>query len=167
MTHPRIRQCAVFPLCRTFGKAARNGQDRSLQTTRKAAIIPSGFSPVWTRNIPGCRTLLSPTACGRSPLAEGAKRGAHLSENVIRRGAFYMRPRKSALPQTGTGGYGIRPYVFEGRALPVPCPLCQHHQRQLYKHGCRLLVLLHRQGAVYLPDCHVQRKLLLAFIHKL
>ena len=33
--------------------------------------------------------------------------------NVIRRGAFYMRPRKFILPQTGTGGYGIRPYVFE------------------------------------------------------
>ena len=32
--------------------------------------------------------------------------------NVIRRGAFYMRPRKFALPQAGTGGYGIRPYVF-------------------------------------------------------
>ncbi len=33
--------------------------------------------------------------------------------NVIRRGAFYMRPRKFILPQAGTGGYGIRPYVFE------------------------------------------------------
>ena len=33
--------------------------------------------------------------------------------NVIRRGAFYMRPRRFILPQTGTGGYGIRPYVFE------------------------------------------------------
>ncbi len=33
-------------------------------------------------------------------------------ENKIRRGAFYMRPRKFALPQAGTGGYGIRPYVF-------------------------------------------------------
>ena len=33
-------------------------------------------------------------------------------ENEIRRGAFYMRPRKFILPQTGTGGYGIRPYVF-------------------------------------------------------
>ena len=31
-------------------------------------------------------------------------------ENEIRRGAFYMRPRKVALPQAGTGGYGIRPY---------------------------------------------------------
>ena len=76
MTHPRIRRCVVFPLCRTFGKAARNGQDRSLQTIRKAAIILSGFSPAMTRNIPGCRAVLSPTACGRSPLAEGAKRGA-------------------------------------------------------------------------------------------
>ena len=33
-------------------------------------------------------------------------------ENKIRRGAFYMRPRKVALPQAGTGGYGIRPYAF-------------------------------------------------------
>ena len=33
-------------------------------------------------------------------------------ENEIRRGAFYMRPRKFALPQAGTGGYGIRHYVF-------------------------------------------------------
>ena len=44
--------------------------------------------------------------------------------NVIRRGAFYMRPRKFILPQAGTGGYGIRPYVFLWRAergafLPV------------------------------------------------
>ena len=35
-----------------------------------------------------------------------------LVENNIRRGAFYMRPRKFILPQAGTGGYGIRPYVF-------------------------------------------------------
>ena len=33
-------------------------------------------------------------------------------ESEIRRGAFYMRPRRFALPQAGTGGYGIRPYVF-------------------------------------------------------
>ena len=51
---------------------------------------------------------------GRSPLAEAVPR-VELSpfvENEIRRGAFYMRPRKFALPQAGTGGYGIRPYVF-------------------------------------------------------
>ena len=33
-------------------------------------------------------------------------------ENETRRGAFYMRPRRFILPQAGTGGYGIRPYVF-------------------------------------------------------
>ena len=108
-----------------------------------------------------------PPPAGGAPSQRGPREGAHLSESEIRRGAFYMRPRKFALSQAGTGGYGIRPYVFEGRALPVPCPLCQHHQRQLYKHGCRLLVLLHRRGAVYLPDCHIQLKLLLVFIHKL
>ena len=106
-----------------------------------------------------------PPPAGGAPSQRGPREGAHLSENEIRRGAFYMRPRKSALPQTGTGGYGIRPYVFEGRALPVP-PLCQHHQRQLYEHGCGLLVLLHRRGAVYLPDYYVQQKLPLVFIHK-
>ena len=66
------------------------------------------------RNIPGRRTVLSPTACGRSPLAEGAKRG----------GAFYMRPRRFALPQTGTGGYGIRPYVFCRGDHWSPVPVC-------------------------------------------
>ena len=40
-------------------------------------------------------------------------------ENEIRRGAFYMRPRKFALPQAGTGGYGIRPYIFCSGA-PAP-----------------------------------------------
>ena len=39
-------------------------------------------------------------------------------ESEIRRGAFYMRPRKFALPQAGTGGYGIRPYVFCGGRSP-------------------------------------------------
>ena len=84
------------------------------------------FSPVWARNIPARRTVLSPTACGRSPLAEGAKRERcpawsflPLVENEIRRGAFYMRPRKFALPQAGTGGYGIRPYVFLAGGAPA------------------------------------------------
>ena len=55
---------------------------------------------------------------GRSPLAEAVPR-VELSpfvESEIRRGAFYMRPRRFALPQAGTGGYGIRPYVFKGAA---------------------------------------------------
>ena len=83
------------------------------------------FSPVWARNIPARRTVLSPTACGQSPRTEGAKRGRcpawsflPLVESEIRRGAFYMRPRKFALPQAGTGGYGIRPYVFCGGRPP-------------------------------------------------
>ena len=42
-----------------------------------------------------------------------------LVENETRRGAFYMRPRKFILPQAGTGGYGIRPYIFcGGRSSP-------------------------------------------------
>ena len=40
-------------------------------------------------------------------------------ESKIRRGAFYMRPRKFALPQAGTGGYGIRPYVFVAGGAPA------------------------------------------------
>ena len=57
---------------------------------------------------------------GRSPLAEAAPRVEFslFVENEIRRGAFYMRPRKFILPQAGTGGYGIRPYVFCGRQSP-------------------------------------------------
>ena len=57
---------------------------------------------------------------GRSPLAEAVPR-VELSpfvESEIRRGAFYMRPRKFALPQAGTGGYGIRPYIFCGGRRP-------------------------------------------------
>ena len=47
-----------------------------------------------------------------------------LVESEIRRGAFYMRPRKFILPQAGTGGYGIRPYVFKGAEPPSQrrCP---------------------------------------------
>ena len=45
-------------------------------------------------------------------------------ENEIRRGAFYMRPRKFALPQAGTGGYGIRPYIFLQR-----CPRAEGAKR--------------------------------------
>ena len=29
-----------------------------------------------------------------------------------------MRPRKFILPQAGTGGYGIRPYVFKAAEPP-------------------------------------------------
>ena len=51
---------------------------------------------------------------GRSPRTKAVPRVefSPFVENEIRRGAFYMRPWKFALPQAGTGGYGIRPYVF-------------------------------------------------------
>ena len=55
---------------------------------------------------------------GRSSLAEAVPR-VELSpfvESEIRRGAFYMRPRRFILPQAGTGGYGIRPLRFLWRA---------------------------------------------------
>jgi len=58
---------------------------------------------------------------GRSPLAEAVPR-VELSlfvESEIRRGAFYMRPRRFILPQAGTGGYGIRPYIFCGGRSPL------------------------------------------------
>ena len=59
---------------------------------------------------------------GRSPLAEAVPRAAlsPFVESEIRRGAFYMRPRRFILPQAGTGGYGIRPYVFLWRAESPP-----------------------------------------------
>ena len=40
------RTARYFPLQRTIGNAARNGQDRSLQTSRKYAIIPLDLSTV-------------------------------------------------------------------------------------------------------------------------
>ena len=47
--------------------------------------------------------------------------------NVIRRGASYMRPQRFILPQAGTGGYGIRPYVFcgDGEGHVFPCCVCR------------------------------------------
>ena len=50
------------------------------------------FSPVWVRNIPARRTVLSPTACGRSPLAEGAKRGARFCLLRVQADLFPLLP---------------------------------------------------------------------------
>jgi hypothetical protein len=58
---------------------------------------------------------------GRSPPPQRAAPRVELSpfvESEIRRGAFYMRPRRFALPQADTGGYGIRPYIFCGGRSP-------------------------------------------------
>ena len=64
---------------------------------------------------------------GRSPPPQRAVPRVEFSpfvESEIRRGAFYMRPRRFILPQAGTGGYGIRPYVFKGAEPPSQrrCP---------------------------------------------
>ena len=68
----------------------------------------------------------APTFLKRQPPRRGGQERAvpraefsPFVENGIRRGAFYMRPRRLILPQAGTGGYGIRPYVFE-TAEPQP-----------------------------------------------
>ena len=50
------------------------------------------FSPIWARNIPARRTVLSPTACGRSPLAEGAKRGARFCLLCVQADLFPLSP---------------------------------------------------------------------------
>ena len=55
------------------------------------------FSPVWARNIPARRTVLSPTACGRSPLAEGAKRGRGFAYCACKRIYFRFRLVKNHL----------------------------------------------------------------------
>ena len=56
--------------------------------------------------------------CHRLFFVVSYKTGKADVESEIRRGAFYMRPRKFILPQAGTGGYGIRPYVFCGGQSP-------------------------------------------------
>ena len=55
------------------------------------------FSPVWARNIPARRTVLSPTACGRSPRAEGAKRGRVFACCACKRIYFRLRLVKNHL----------------------------------------------------------------------
>ena len=47
-----------------------------------------GSEPDAARNIPGCREALSPTACGRSPLAEGAKWGGYGRRFTVTFGVF-------------------------------------------------------------------------------
>ena len=55
------------------------------------------FSPVWARNIPARRTVLSPTACRRCPLAEGAKRGRVFAYCACKRIYFRLRLVKNHL----------------------------------------------------------------------
>ena len=74
-------------------------------------------------------------------------------ENEIRRGAFYMRPRKFALPQAGTGGYGIRPYVESGKRRGTGlCPFAV----ALYKKLCAVPLDIPRSGVILVKYANEQ-----------
>ena len=49
------------------------------------------FSPVWARNIPARRTVLSPTACGRSPPRRGGQ-GARFFLLCVQADLFPLAP---------------------------------------------------------------------------
>ena len=49
------------------------------------------FSPVWARNIPARRTVLSPTACGRSPPRRGGQ-GARFCLLCVQADLFPLAP---------------------------------------------------------------------------
>ena len=110
-----------------------------------------------------------PCGGGTFPAGNGrrAERGGRCPLRELCRGRC-VRPQRHDYPQRNLRSWSYR---FGQQRMQLlaeqSCPLCQHHQRQLYKHGCRLLVLLHRRGAVYLLDCYLQLKLLLVFIHEL
>ena len=128
--------------------------------------IDSSDSAYWAvqENINAIRA-----AAGLSPLAmDGrAERGGRCPLRMFCRGRC-VRPQRHDYPQRNLRGRAYRLGQQRMQLLAEQsCPLCQHHQRQLYEHGCGLLVLLHRRGAVYLLDCHIQLKLPLVFIHKL
>ena len=110
-----------------------------------------------------------PCGGGTFPAGNGrrAERGGRCPLRELCRGRC-VRPQRHDHPQRNLRSRSNRLGQQRMQLLAEQsCPLCQHHQRQLYEHGCRLLVLLHRRGAVYLLDCHLQLKLLLVFIQKL
>ena len=110
-----------------------------------------------------------PCGGGTFPAGNGrrAERGGRCPLRKFCRGRC-VRPQRHDHPQRNLRSRSYRLGQQRMQLLAEQsCPLCQHHQRQLYEHGCRLLVLLHRRGAVYLLDCYLQLKLLLVFIHKL
>lgn len=128
--------------------------------------IDSSDSAYWAvqENINAIRA-----AAGLSPLAMDGGLSAAADarcESFVAGGAFDHK--RHDYPQRNLRGRAYRLGQQRMQLLAEQsCPLCQHHQRQLYEHGCGLLVLLHRRGAVYLLDCHIQLKLPLVFIHKL
>ena len=96
----RCPACSCLPLLKTKSVGAHSICARGGLSCRKRARADMESAPTFLKR--------------QSPLAEAVPR-VELSpfvESEIRRGAFYMRPWRFALPQAGTGGYGIRPYVF-------------------------------------------------------
>ena len=65
------------------------------------------FSPVWARNIPARRTVLSPTACGRSPPRRGGQgqraNGVYCSFASVASASSRMRSNFSRAASTGAG----------------------------------------------------------------
>lgn len=129
-------------------------------------ITDQNWRPVWDKIVADQR---HPCGGGTFPAGNGrrAERGGRCPLRELCRGRC-VRPQRHDHPQRNLRSRSYRLSQQRMQLLAEQsCPLCQHHQRQLYEHGCRLLVLLHRRGAVYLLDCHIQLRLLLVFIHKL
>ena len=129
-------------------------------------ITDQNWRPVWDKIVADQR---HPCGGGTFPAGNGrrAERGGRCPLRKFCRGRC-VRPQRHDHPQRNLRSWSYRLGQQRMQLLAEQsCPLCQHHQRQLYEHGCRLLVLLHRRGAVYLLDCHIQLRLLLVFIHKL
>ena len=68
--------CRSTSLCET--DSPDTGEVALAPEGERCPVGAEGENLAIARNISDCRTVLSPTACGRSPLAEGAKGGAHL-----------------------------------------------------------------------------------------
>ena len=105
----RCPACSFLPLSKTTSVGAHSICARGSLPYRKRARADMESAPTFLK--------------GRTPPAQRAVPSVEVSsfvESEICRGAFYMRPRKFVLPQAGTGGYGIRPYVFCGGRCPPP-----------------------------------------------
>ena len=125
----KIADCLKTSLCET--DSPDTGEVALAPEGERCPEGAEGENLAIARNISGDRTALSPTACGRSPLAEGAKGGAHLFRHA---GIFLCFAQKKSqhhgrgracpargltesarLRETTPGGYRIRPY---GKSLP-------------------------------------------------
>ena len=129
-------------------------------------ITDQNWRPVWDKIVADQR---HPCGVGTFPAGNGrrAERGGRCPLRELCRGRC-VRPQRHDHPQRNLCSRSYRLGQQRMQLLAEQsCPLRQHHQCQLYEHGCRLLVLSDGRGAVYLLDCYVQLKLLLVFIHKL